>query len=177
MASTGPLARSAVVFVCAVLVHAGLLSQMTPAGVIVDLFVLLAVAGGILGGRYNGASFGAGCGLASDLIVHTPFGMCLLVLTLLGYLCGLIGEQLGSARRVARAMTASLLAAGGIGLFWVAGWLMDLEYVTEAPIGRIAIVTAIAALLAQPLLERLVVWALVIYPQTSLDRVQGPYGG
>ena len=70
MASAGPLARSALLLVCAVMVHVGLLSHMTPAGVIIDPLVLLAVAGGMIGGRGTGASFGAGCGLASDLIVH-----------------------------------------------------------------------------------------------------------
>ena len=155
---------------CAVVVHVGLVSHMTPAGVVVDTLVLLAVAGGMVGGRSSGASFGAGCGLASDLILHTPFGMSLLVLTLIGYLSGVIAEQIGSARWFARAAVASLLAAGGIGLFACAGWLLDLAYVTEAPIVRIAIVTGIAALVANPLLERVVRWALVIRPRISAAR-------
>ena len=170
MASAGPLARSVVLLVGAVVIHVGLLSHMTPAGVIVDPLVLLAVAGGMMGGRATGASFGAGCGLASDLILHTPFGMSLLVLTLVGYLSGIGAEQISSARWLARAAAASLLAAGGIGLFVCAGWLMDLAYVTEAPIVRIAIVTAIAALLANPLLERVVRWALLIRPRISAER-------
>lgn len=177
MASAGPLARCALLLVCAVVAHVGLLSHMTPAGVIIDPLVLLAVAGGMIGGRGTGASFGAGCGLASDLIVHTPFGMSLLVLTLVGYLSGIIAEQLGSARWFARATVASLLAAGGIGLFVCAGWLMDLEYVTEAPIVRIVIVTAAAALLANPLLERAVRWALVIRPRISAERPSRSRGG
>ena len=177
MASAGPLGRCALLLVGAVVVHVGLLTHMTPAGVIVDLLVLLAVAGGLVGGRSTGASFGAGCGLASDLIVHTPFGMSLLVLTLVGYLSGRIAEQLGSARWFARATVASLLAAGGIGLFVCAGWLMDLEYVTEAPIVRIAVVTAIAALLVNPLLERAVRWALVIRPRVSAERAPRSPGG
>lgn len=170
MAGAGPLARSVLVLVGAVVVHVGLLTHMTPAGVIVDPLVLLAVAGGIVGGRDTGASFGAGCGLASDLIVHLPFGMSLLVLTLLGYLSGIAAEQTPSAGRFARAAAATPLAAAGIGLYACAGWLMDLEYVTEAPIVRIAIVTAIAALLAHPPLERVVRWALVIRPRVSAER-------
>lgn len=170
MASAGPLARSVVLLVGAVVIHVGLLSHMTPAGVIIDLLVLLAVVGGMVGGRGTGASFGAGCGLASDLILHTPFGMSLLVLTLVGYLSGITAEQIGSARWLVRAAVASLLAASGVGLFACAGWLMDLAYVTEAPIVRIAIVTAIAAFLSDPLLERAVRWALVIRPRVSTKR-------
>ncbi len=177
MATAGPLARSALLLVGAVVIHVGLLSHMTPAGVIIDPLVLLAVAGGMVGGRGTGASFGAGCGLASDLIVHTPFGMSLLVLTLVGYLSGIIAEQIGSARTVARAAVASLLAAGGIGLFACAGWLMDLEFVTEAPIVRIAIVTALAALVAHPLVERTVRWVLLIRPQVSAERGPRSPGG
>ena len=177
MASAGPLARSALLLAGAVVMHVGLLSHMTPAGVIVDPLVLLAAAGGMVGGRGTGASFGAGCGLASDLIVRTPFGMSLLVLTLLGYLSGIIAEQIGSARRVARAAVVSLLAAGGIGLFACAGWLLDLVHVTEAPIVRIAIVTALAALVADPLLERVVRWALVIRPRIVADREGRPRSG
>ncbi|WP_419946256.1 hypothetical protein [Candidatus Poriferisodalis sp.] len=171
MASAGPLARSVVLLVGTVVMHVGLLVHMTPAGVIVDPLVLLAVVGGVVGGRGTGVSFGAGCGLATDLILHTPFGMSLLVLTLVGYLSGIVAEQTGSARGLARAALASVLAAGGIGLFACAGWLMDLEYVTDAPIVRIAIVTAIAALLANPLLERAVRWALAIRPRVSATRV------
>ena len=170
MAGAGPLVRSASVLALAVVVHVGLLVHITPAGVIVDPLVLLAVAGGIVGGRSTGASFGGGCGLASDLILHTPFGLSLLVLTLVGYLSGTVAEQIPSARWFARATVASVLAAGGIGLFATAGWLMDLVYVTEAPLVRIAIVTGVGALLTNPLLERVVRWALVIRPRISAER-------
>ena len=54
MAGAGPLARSALVLVAAVMTHVGLLAHITPAGVIVDPLVLLAVAGGMVGGRSTG---------------------------------------------------------------------------------------------------------------------------
>ena len=177
MAGAGPLARSTLVLVVAVVVHVGLLAHITPAGVIVDPLVLLAVAGGMMGGRSTGASFGGGCGLASDLILHTPFGMSLLVLTLVGYLSGAITEQIPSAGRLARSAITSLLAVGGIGLFAGAGWLMDLVYVTEAPIVRIAIVTGVAALLASPLLERAARWALIIRPRVTARAESTARGG
>ena len=177
MAGAGPLARSALVLAVAVVVHVGLLAHVTPAGVIVDPLVLLAVAGGMMGGRSTGASFGGGCGLASDLILHTPFGMSLLVLTLVGYLAGAITEQVPSAGRLARAAMASLLAAGGIGLFASVGWLMDLVYVTEAPIVRIAIVTGIASMLTNPLLERAARWALLIRPRITANPESTARGG
>ena len=177
MAGAGPLARSALVLVAAVIAHVGFLVHITPAGVIIDPLVLLAVAGGMVGGRSTGASFGWGCGLASDLILHTPFGMSLLVLTLVGYLSGTVTEQIPSARWLARAAVASALAAGGIGLFASAGWLMDLVYVTEAPLVRIAIVTGVASLLTNPLLERVVRWALVIRPRITVERDPRPRGG
>ena len=177
MAGAGPLARSTLVLAVAVVVHVGLLAHITPAGVIVDPLVLLAVAGGMMGGRSTGASFGGGCGLASDLILHTPFGMSLLVLTLVGYLSGAITEQIPSAGRLARAAIASLLAAGGIGLFAGAGWLMDLVYVTEAPIVRIAIVTGAASLLTNPLLEQATRWALIIRPRMTVNPESAARGG
>ncbi len=177
MAGAGPLARSLLVLAVAVVVHVGLLAHVTPAGVIVDPLVLLAVAGGMMGGRSTGASFGGGCGLASDLILHTPFGMSLLVLTLVGYLSGAITEQIPSAGRLVRAAIASLLAAGGIGLFAGAGWLMDLVYVTEAPIIRIAIVTGVASLLTNPLLERATRWALIIRPRVTASPESTARGG
>lgn len=177
MAGAGPIARSAVVLVVAVMAHAGLLAHITPAGVIVDPLVLLAVAGGMVSGRGVGASFGGGCGLASDLILHTPFGLSLLVLTLVGYLSGVITEQIPSARWFTRALVASVLSAGGIGLFAGAGWLMDLVYVTEAPLVRIAIVTAIASLLTNPLLERAARWALIIRPRITADPESRARGG
>ena len=168
MAGAGPLGRSALVIVAAVVVHVGLLVHATPAGVIVDPLVLLAVAGGMVGGRSAGASFGAGCGIASDLILHTPFGMSLLVLTLVGYLSGTVTEQIPSAGWLLRAAAASVLTAGGVGLFAGIGWLLDLVYVTEAPLIRIAIVTGVAALLTHPLLERAARWALLIRPRIAV---------
>ena len=169
MAGAGPLARSALVLAIAVIVHVGLLARITPAGVVVDLLLLLAVAGGIVGGRSNGVTFGGGCGLVADLIVHTPFGMNLLVLTLVGYVSGAVSEQLPSARTMTRTAAASLLAAVGIGLFASVGWLMDLVYVTEAPLVRIAAVTCLVALGGYPLLERAVRWALIIRPRITAD--------
>ena len=177
MAGAGPLARSTLVLAVAVIVHVGLLAHITPAGVIVDPLVLLAVAGGMMGGRSTGASFGGGCGLASDLIVHTPFGMSLLVLTLVGYLSGAVTEQTPAAGQLARAATASLLAAGGIGLFAGVGWLMDLVYVTEAPLVRIAVVTGVASLLSNPLLERAARWALIIRPRITAAPEGTPRSG
>ena len=173
MAGAGPIPRSALVIALAVMVHVGFGAHITPAGVIVDPLVLIAVAGGTVGGRSSGASLGGGCGLASDLIVHTPFGMSMLVLTLVGYVSGTIADQLPSAGRAVRAMIAGVLAAGAIGMFGCVGWLMDLVYVTEAPLVRIAIVTAIAALAANPLLERIVRWALVVRPSMSVERTRG----
>ena len=96
--------------------------------------------------------------------------MSLLVLTLVGYLSGTVTEQIPSARWFSRAAVASVLASGGIVLFAGAGWLMDLVYVTEAPLVRIAIVTGVGALLTNPLLERVVRWALVIRPRISAER-------
>ena len=168
IAGAGPLARSTLMLAAAVVVQVGLLAQVTPAGVIVDPLVLLAVAGGMMGGRSVGAPFGGACGLASDLIVHTPFGMSLLVLALVGHAAGAVGEQIPAAGRLARAAVASLLAAGGIGLFAGVGWLLDLVYVTEAPLVRIAVVTAAASLLGNPLAERATRWALRIRPRIAL---------
>ena len=177
MAGAGPLARSALVLAVAVMVHVGLLAHITPAGVIVDPLVLLAVAGGMVGGRSTGASFGGGCGVASDLILHTPFGMSLLVMTLVGYLSGALAEQMPSAGRLMRSAAASVLAAGGIGLFAGAGWLMDLVYVTEAPLVRIAIVTGVAAFVTYLLLERATRWALIIRPRMSASPESTARGG
>ncbi len=177
MAGAGPLARSALVLALAIVVHMGLLVYITPAGVIVDPLVLLAVTGGIVGGKGTGASFGGACGLASDLILHTPFGISLLVLTLVGYVSGRVAEQIPSARWFARAAVASVLSAGGIGLFGGVGWLMDLVYVTEAPLVRIAIVTGVASLLTNPLLERVLRWALIIRPRISDLRESTARGG
>ena len=170
MASAGPVPRSALVIALAVMVHVAFGAHITPAGVIVDPLVLIAVAGGTVGGRSSGASLGGGCGLASDLIVHTPFGLSMLVLILVGYVSGAVADQLPSAGRLARAPIAAVLAAGAIGFFGCAGWLMDLVYVTEAPLARIAIVTGIVALAANPLLERVVRWALVVRPSISVER-------
>ena len=174
MAAAGSIPRFALVIAFAVILHVGFGSHITPVGVIVDPLVLIAVTGGTMGGRSAGASLGGGCGLATDLIVHTPFGMSMLVLTLVGYLAGAVADQLPSAGRLLRAAIAGVLASAAIGLFGCVGWLMDLVYVTDAPLVRIAIVTGIVAVGANPLLERVMRWALVVRPAISVERIPRP---
>lgn len=84
-----PVGRLAAAMVAAALVQYAVLSQLRIVGVGPDVFVLLAVLGGLVGGRQTGAATGFAAGITADLLVQgQPFGLSTLVLTVVGYLAG-----------------------------------------------------------------------------------------
>jgi rod shape-determining protein MreD len=67
------------------IVHTSVLDRVHIAGVQPDVMLLLAVAGGIVGGSKLGALLGFASGLTVDLFLQTPLGLSALVFCLVGY--------------------------------------------------------------------------------------------
>ena len=93
-------ARSPSVLFSAAVLQRGLFSQLRIAGVSVDVFLLLAIAGGMMLGPERGAIFGFFAGLTLDLLVQTPLGLSALVYCLVGFGTGRLQGTVLRANRV-----------------------------------------------------------------------------
>lgn len=164
MSAAGRLARFVVLISFALVLQVTVASQLTVQGYVVDLLLLVAVSAGINGGSDRGGVIGFGCGVASDLIVQTPFGMWMLTMAVIGHAAGGITHQVVDGGRFTRSLLVGLVAGSGVGLFAVLAWLMNLTYVTERPIAIIIAVVAVSSALLNPLVERPVRWGLLIRP-------------
>jgi rod shape-determining protein MreD len=164
MSAAGRLARFVVLIVIALTLQVSVASQITVFGYVTDLLLLVAVSAGVNGGSDHGAMIGFGCGLASDLIVQTPFGMWILTMSVIGYAAGAATTRVVDGGRGIRSVVVGLITASGIGLFVALAWLLDLTYVTEQPIAAIVAVVGLSSMALNPLVERAVRWGLLIRP-------------
>lgn len=164
MSAAGRFARFVVLITLALTLQVSVASQITVFGYVTDLLLLLAVSAGVNGGSDRGASIGFGCGLASDLIVQTPFGMWILTMSVIGYVAGGATDRLVDGGRTLRSVIVGLIAASGVGLFVALSWLFDLTYVTDQPVAAIVAVIGLSSMALNPLVERAVRWGLLIRP-------------
>lgn len=150
--ATPPGLRLAVVLVVATVLQAGVLSHLRIAGAAPDLLLVIAIAGGLVAGETRGALGGFFAGLAIDLITWgRPFGLAVLVFTLVGWGCGRLRTATAVESRVADvvvAAAASILAVAtyvvGVGIFGDGGAL-------AGDFAAVAIVTAVwSSLLVLP---------------------------
>ncbi len=164
MSAAGRVARFTVLIGAALLLQVSLVAQFSVGGRIGDLLLLLAVSAGVNGGPERGALIGAACGLASDLVVQTPFGMSMLSTAVIGYAAGAASYRFVDGGVVLRSLAVGLLSASGVGLFVVFGWLLQLTYVTEGNVALVVALIGISSAAFNPLVERPVRWGLLIRP-------------
>ena len=161
MTGAGSVTRFGFLFFVVLILQVSVAPQITFVDVVVDLLAAVAITSGLNGGSERGVVIGFVAGLISDLLVHTPFGIVTMVLTLAGYAAGTLVVQVAGSGRVLRALIAGGLAASTVLVFVAVAWLLDLSYITESGVLRIAIVNGVAVTLLNPLSERTVRWALL----------------
>jgi len=164
MSAAGRFARFVVLIAAALALQVSAASQLTVAGYVIDLLLFVAVSAGVNGGSDRGALIGFGCGLASDLVVQTPFGMWILTMAVVGYAAGGATHFLVDGGRAARSLVVGLIAASGVGLFVCIAWLLDLTYVTEQNVPIIIAVVGGSSILLNLLAERPIRSGLLIRP-------------
>lgn len=141
---SSPLARMAIVVVSALVVQVVIGSRLRPFGVAPDLFIVLAISGGLAVGAERGAITGFASGLALDLVVvDRPFGLGLLICTLVGYLVGRFGESASDSSRL-----ASIVVAGGATVVAVLVYVVGARLVSGEVVlaGRIPVTVFVMAL-------------------------------
>jgi rod shape-determining protein MreD len=143
--------RSAVLLLVALVIQSGLFSRHPVASVEVDLFVAVAVAGGVLGGAHRGAVMGFVSGCACDLLLHTPFGLSALTYALVGYAVGSVAAGRIRQSRVFPIICGFFGGAFGVLGFAVFGELVGQPYLSDPDLAAIVLVRAAgAAVLALP---------------------------
>jgi rod shape-determining protein MreD len=101
-----------------------LFSQFRIAGVSADLFLVVAIAAGIVAGSERGAVIGFICGICLDLLIVTPFGLGAISGLAAGLVAGLLeGATIHSARWLTAAI-AFISSGVGVLAFAVAGALL-----------------------------------------------------
>ncbi|MDA8063482.1 MAG: rod shape-determining protein MreD [Actinomycetota bacterium] len=92
------------------------------AGVAPDLFLLLAIAGGLTTGPEAGAVIGFSAGLVEDLtLAATPVGLSALAWCLVGFAVGWARSSVLSDGRAVEPLVAFVATLGGVALFLAAG--------------------------------------------------------
>jgi len=110
--------KALLLLVVAVVLQTVLISHVSVLGVTADLFLILTVAVAMARGPLYGAVFGFIAGLGADIAFLEPLGMRSLILVLVGYAVGAVGERLG----VLSPWAVFLLAGGSsfVGQFFYA---------------------------------------------------------
>ncbi|MHB1924025.1 MAG: rod shape-determining protein MreD [Acidimicrobiales bacterium] len=134
-------------------------------GVHPDLLLLVAVAGGLVGGDERGAMVGFVAGLMADLFLQAPFGLSAMSFTIIGFAAGIFsGTILRASWPLVMAGAAVASAAGEILYALLGAGLGQSQMLSDhlGPIvGVVAVLNGILALLVVPVMR----WA--IFPDTE----------
>jgi rod shape-determining protein MreD len=146
-----PAIRYAVVIGTAVLLQYAVFSQFRIAGVSADLFLVVAIAAGIVAGSERGAVVGFVCGVCLDLLVVTPFGLGAISGLVAGVVAGVLeGATIHSARWLTAAI-AFIASGAGLLAFAIAGALLGRPDLLSLRVFTVmAVVGASSALLVFP---------------------------
>jgi rod shape-determining protein MreD len=155
-----PRFKLPVAFLVLVVLHTTLLPQVRIAGVMPDVMLLAAVAGGLVGGPLYGAALGFASGMVADLFLTTPLGLSALVFSLVGYAIGVAKGGLLRSAWWFTFLTALLASAGGEGLFALAGAMLGEGDLLRARLLVIMAVVGVTNAVLAPWVVRLVRWAL-----------------
>lgn len=166
-----PRLRLPVAFVLLVTLHTTLFPRLRLLGVMADVMLLAAVAGGLAaGGPSRAAAFGFASGVVADLFLTTPLGLSALVFSLVGYAVALAAEGLLSSAWWFTLLAAGLGSAGGTGLFALAGTMLGEGDLLETRLLAIMAVVGVANALLAPWVVRLVRWALCLSDRPARSR-------
>lgn len=155
-----PRLRVPLVIFTALLVQVAVLTRLRPFGVVPDLMLLVAVAGGITGGPARGAVIGFASGMAIDIFLETPLGLSALVFCLVGYTVGAVETGILRATWWIPVATALVACMAGEALFAVAAQLVGRPHQLTAHLGIVVTIVGITSAILAPPVVRVVGWSL-----------------
>jgi rod shape-determining protein MreD len=162
--------RIALVVLLTLVVQQALLVHLRVAGAHPDVVFLLAVAAGYVAGPALGPVIGFCSGLASDLLLPTPFGMSALVGAVLAYCVAVVTSSLVRSSLALQFVTGAGGTAAGLCLYAALGAVLGYPKMLELElVPALVVSTPVAAVLAVPAIG-LLRWALT-------DRTAGERAG
>ncbi len=157
--TSDPRFRVPVLLISALALHLTLFSVLRIGGVAPDVMLLVAVAGGLIGGPVRGAMLGFAAGIAIDVFLRTPMGLSALVFTLVGYGVGIVSTGVLTPSWYLPVVTASVASAAGVLLFALMGATLGEPMVSRRLVTIVGVVAVGNAILAVPVI-RAVTWAM-----------------
>jgi rod shape-determining protein MreD len=157
--TSDPRFRVPLLLISALALHLTLFSVMRVAGAAPDVMLLVAVAGGLVGGPVRGAMLGFAAGIAIDVFLRTPMGLSALVFTLVGYGVGVISTGVLTPSWYLPVVTASIASAAGVVLYALVGAVLGEPMVSRRLFVIVGVVAVGNAILAVPVI-RAVTWAM-----------------
>ncbi|HWI04005.1 MAG TPA: rod shape-determining protein MreD [Acidimicrobiales bacterium] len=154
-----PRFRLPIMFVATLLLQTTLLARMRLFGVMPDLMLLVAVAGGITGGPTRGAAIGFASGMIIDLFLPTPLGLSALVFTLVGYGVGVANTGVLRSAWYIPVLTAGAASVAGVTLYALIGSVLG-ERMIDGHLVTIALVVGLSNAVLAPVAVRFVDWSL-----------------
>ncbi len=133
------------------------------AGAHPDLMLLMPIAAGVVGGPEIGAATGFAAGIATDLLLPTPFGLSALVYSLVGFSVGYVMDAGGSRREGFWWLTPLIaLAASAVAvmLYAVLGAVLGQDEMVKVDLAAVVTVVAVINAVLSPVACRMVGWAL-----------------
>jgi len=154
-----PRFRLPIMFVAVLLLQTTLLARMRLFGVMPDLMLLVAVAGGITGGPTRGAAIGFASGMIIDLFLPTPLGLSALVFTLVGYGVGVANTGVLRSAWYIPVLTAGAASVAGVTLYALIGSVLG-ERMIDGHLVTIALVVGLSNAVLAPVAVKFVDWSL-----------------
>jgi rod shape-determining protein MreD len=151
--------RVVLVLLSAAILQRGVLAQLRIDGAAADVFLLLAIAGGIVTGPDRGAIVGFASGLTLDLLVQTPLGLSALTYCLVGFVAGRLQGNVRRANRWFPSLLAALLGIGGVALYAAIGEVLGQSTSLSSRLIAVMAVVAVTNAVFIRLALRVVRWA------------------
>lgn len=161
-------ARVAALVVAVAVLQAAVVSWLNVAGYVPDLLLVLAVAGGAVGGVDRGPAIGFAAGLFTDLMVTTPMGLWTFVGCAAAAASGALAGSPALRSTGRRALVFASVAAAATLLFVVLARLLDQGALGAIDVFAAALVNGIAAGALSTVSVRAVRWA---FGYTVVERV------
>jgi rod shape-determining protein MreD len=162
--------RLGLVAFAAVIIQVGLLDQIVVAGAHPDLFLLLAISAGVVGGPQRGAVIAFALGLLADVFVQTPYGLSSLCYVLVAFAMGMVVSTLPGRPTLGFQLVAAVLGGvGGTLLFAGLGTLIGQTNLPRHQLAIVAVVVAAGCAVLAPLSYRIFEWTVAVVPGTHRD--------
>jgi rod shape-determining protein MreD len=152
-------ARLGLVVISAAVLQVALFSPLPVAGARLPVLLLVAVAGGIALGAQRGAIVGFAAGLAFDLLLTTPLGLCAGVFAVAAHEAARFRPPPRTATRWRVPVTVAGISVVAYLAVLVAGWVLAQRPVTPHGLVTVLAVVATANAALAPAAVRVLRWA------------------